>query len=86
MAEAEEPLRELDKKKNDWWSGEIHQQSFDRVKDLITSSPMLALFEYKRRHRVTADASCHTLGAALLQQQEDADWKGERSISNHMGM
>lgn len=57
LAEAEVPLRELDNKKNDWWWGEIQQKSFDRVKDLITSSPLLALFDYNRRHRVTADSS-----------------------------
>ena len=63
LSEAEVPLRELDKQSNDWVWLEIHQQSFDRVKEIITSSPLLALFDFNKEHRVTADASCHTLGA-----------------------
>lgn len=74
LSEAEVPLRELDKQSNDWVWLEIHQQSFDRVKEIITSSPLLALFDFNKEHRVTADASCHTLGAALLQNQGNGEW------------
>ena len=74
LSEAEVPLRELDKQSNDWVWLEIHQQSFDRVKEIITSSPLLALFDLNKERRVTADASCHTLGAALLQNQGHGEW------------
>lgn len=75
LSEAETPLRELDRKDSEWVWLEVHQRSFERVKGLITSSPVLALFDYSRRHRVTADASCHTLGASLLQEQGEGGWK-----------
>ena len=74
ISEVEVPLRELDRKKNDWIWLEIHQRSFDKVKELITSSSLLALFDYNKSHSVTADASCHSLGAALLQDQGDGEW------------
>ena len=66
ISEVEVPLRELDRKKNDWTLLEIHQRSFDKVKELITSSSLLALFDYNKSHRVTADASCHSLGAGSV--------------------
>ena len=75
ISEVEVPLRELDRKKNDWVWLEIHQKSFEKVKEIITSSPLLALFDYNKKHRVTADASYHSLGAALLQEQESGEWK-----------
>ena len=74
LSEAEVPLRELDKQSNDWVWLEIHQQSFDRVKEIITSSPLLTLFDINKELRVTADASCHTLGAILLQNQGNKEW------------
>lgn len=67
LSEAEAPLHELDKKDSEWVWLDVHQRSFKKVKKFITSSPVLALFDCSRIHRVTADASCHTLGVALLQ-------------------
>ena len=75
LSEAEVALRELDRQKNEWIWLEAHQKSFELVKDLITSAPLLALFDYNKEHRVTADASCHTLGAALLQNQGNGEWR-----------
>lgn len=40
------------------------------LSDIISSTPVLNLFDYNRKHRATADASQHTLGAALMQQGE----------------
>lgn len=53
----------------------MYQKSFEKVKGWIISSPVMFLFDYKRRHWITADASCYTLGAVLLQDQGDGVWK-----------
>ena len=51
--------------------GLVQQDSFEKVKEMKTQAPILALFDYSRNHRVTADASAHSLGAELLQESPD---------------
>jgi transposase InsO family protein len=75
ISEAEIPLRELDKGDVEFVWTRNHQRSFQKIKQLISSSPVLALFDLQRRHRVTADASSHTVGAALLQYNEKGEWQ-----------
>ena len=75
LSEIEVPLRELERNKNDWCWTYRQQESFDRVKEVIIRSPVLALFDYERRHRVTADASAHSLGAALMQENDMGEWQ-----------
>ena len=40
------------------------------MKELLTTFPTLVKFEVEKKHRITADASKHSLGAALLQKEE----------------
>lgn len=75
LSEIEVPLRELERRKNDWLWTDRQQDSFEKVKEVITQAPILALFDYSRNHRVTADASAHSLGAALLQESPDGSWQ-----------
>ena len=70
LAEVESPLRELLKKKNDWLWGSEQEHSFKEMKKMLTSFPLLVKFNVQKRHRITADASMHSLGAALLQEEE----------------
>ena len=44
-------------------------------KQLLISAPALALYDYKLPTTVVSDASKCGLGAALKEQQADADWK-----------
>lgn len=75
LSEAQLPLRELDKNNSSWMWGSHQQDSFEEVKKIISTSPVLALFDYRKEHRVTADASKHTLGAALLQCNDKGEWQ-----------
>ena len=84
LSEAQLPLRELDKNNCSWMWGPHQQSSFEEVKRIISTSPVLTLFDYRKSHRVTADACKHTLGAALLQRNEDAEWQPVASISRKM--
>lgn len=84
LSELEVPLRDLERKKNDWCWTDRQQVSFDKVKDAITRSPVLALFDYNGRHRVTADASAHSLGAALLQESAEGMWQPVAYASRKM--
>ena len=68
LAKVQLPLRELDKDRVNWLWTEYHQASYERVKEVISSAPVLVLFDIRKWHRVTADASRHSLGAALLQE------------------
>ncbi len=72
LAVETKPMRELLKKSNLWvWGewvwGEPQQTAFERVKELVTSSPVLALFDPNRETTLSADASSFGLGAVLLQ-------------------
>ena len=73
LAEVQLPLRELDKDRTSWSWTEYHQASYEKVKDVSSSAPVLALFDIRKQYRVTADAGRHTLDAPLLQEQ-GAEW------------
>ena len=62
LSEIEVLLGELERSKNDCCWTYRQQESFDRVKEAIIRLPVFGLFDYKRRHRVTVDASTHSLG------------------------
>ena len=62
-----EPLRALLRKSTDYCWTETAQTSFDRVKQSITNSPALALFDPSLPTIVTTDASDYGIGAVLTQ-------------------
>ena len=76
-AQITKPLNELTSgenanKKNkdvDWLPK--HQESFERLKELSSGSPVLAYADYKKPFKVYTDVSEKGLGAVLAQRQED---------------
>ena len=79
------PLRQLLKEKTKFHWGEEQQKSFLKLKQAITSAPILAHFSISAPTRVVVDASPWALGAVLLQQQSDSTYRpiafGSRSLT-----
>lgn len=61
------PLSELTQKEKSWQWGEAQQQSFDAMKKLLTSAPVLLLPDDRQPFVVNADASGVGAGAVLQQ-------------------
>ena len=81
LAEKTKPLRDLLSTKNQWLWGSSQQQALQTIKDELSSSRILALYDAKRNTCVSADASSYGLGAVLMQQQPTGEWKPIAYIS-----
>jgi len=69
------PLFDLTKKDIRFMWGNREQDTFNRLKELVTSAPVLALPDNERPYRVEADGSRVTTGAVLSQlSPEDDKW------------
>ena len=84
LAELEKPLRELGKKNSPWSWEESHQRSFEALKREISNAPVLAKYDVRAKHRLTADSSCYALGAALLQETETGGWQPVAFVSRKL--
>lgn len=71
------PLTSLTKKKARWRWTEDEETAFRRLKEALTTAPVLACPDFSRRFVLQTDASVHGLGAVLTQNFEE----GERVIA-----
>ena len=76
------PFNEL-KRKKEWKWEEEYQKAFEELKDKITSQPVLTLPKREGKFRVETDASRHSIGKVLSQEQEDK-WKSIIFLSRTM--
>ncbi len=65
------PLHQLTKKDQEWHWGKEEQDTFDKLKALVTAEPVLAHAKLDNQFELEVDASGYTVGAILLQWKED---------------
>jgi hypothetical protein len=69
------PLFDLTRKDTSWTWGELQQSAFRKIKELVTSAPVLTLPADDQPFRVEADSSDFATGAVLSQlSSEDGKW------------
>ena len=84
LADNTKPLRDLLVKGNQWVWGEPQQKAFSQIKEMLTTSPVLALFDPSFETTVSADALSYGLGAVLLQRQPEGELKPVAYVSRSM--
>jgi RNase H-like domain found in reverse transcriptase len=67
-------LTELTKKEEEWSWGSLQQQVFDELKQVLTTVPVLCLFNPAKTTRIEHNASENTWSGVLFQKQSDNQW------------
>ena len=75
------PLLNLTKKDVPWIWSEFHQSAFERVKVMVTSTPILAFYDVNKELTLENDASEYGLGSVLLQEGRPVAF-ASRSLSS----
>ena len=70
LSELAEPLRELTKVKVPFHWGPEHSQAFTQMKTEISSAPVLAYYDPKKKTVLQTEASIKGFGACLLQVEK----------------
>jgi hypothetical protein len=71
FAKLAKPLNNLTKKDAPWIWGNDEQNAFDILKRHITEEPILRQLQMDQQFELEVDVSGYTLGAVLMQRQED---------------
>ena len=66
-------MSELTKKNKKWVWSQKEQDSFEKLKMLLTTPPILKQVTENERFILKKDASCYTLGAVLVQEEKDEE-------------
>jgi hypothetical protein len=71
LAQIALPLSELVKKNVPWIWSDQQRQAFERLKEALTTAPVLAIPQFGKPYIIYTDASDYAVGAVLLQDQGD---------------
>lgn len=66
-------LRNVTEEKNQFQWTAVEQKSFEELKVILTSTPILKVFDSNKEIKISSDASSFGLGAVLL-QRHDNEW------------
>ena len=75
LSEETKPMSELLKSDVAWRWGEAQKKSFEKVKKLVTTTPVLAFYDHHKETYISADASSYGMGGYLSQKQSDGTIK-----------
>ena len=75
LSELSKPLRDLLSTKNQFLWGPSQQKAFEEIKDVLTNTPVLALYDPNKFTVLQTDASNFGIAAVLFQEQENGDMK-----------
>ena len=60
------PVTDLTKKDQDFTLGSEEEATFQKLKEALTSAPILQVFDKDKPHKVWVDASDYAVGATLV--------------------
>ena len=60
------PMTDLTKKDRDFTWGNEEEAAFQKLKEALTSAPILQVFDEDKPHEVWVDASDYAVGATLV--------------------
>lgn len=75
FAQIARPLTKLLKKNSVWEWGTEQESAFNEIKRILSSKPVLALYDPTAETQIHTDASKHGVGGVLLQRQADSNFK-----------
>ena len=75
VSEMTHPLRQLLSMKTDWTWNPMLEEAFLNIKTALSKPTVLTAYNIAAELKVSADASSHSLGAALLQRQSSSHWQ-----------
>jgi len=75
LAEYSIPIYGVIGSKSEWHWGLDQIEAFEKIKKVLSETPVLCAFDINRLHRVSADASRNAIGAVLLQYNEKGQWQ-----------
>ena len=79
------PLRNLLKKDVEFVWNEYHDEAFQKIKDVLTDSPVLAYFNPKLDVTLHVDVSKYGLGAMLLQKGRPVSYASKTLTQTEIG-
>ena len=66
------PLTDLTRKDKDFTWGTDKEDAFKKLKEALTSAPILQVFHEDKPHKVWVDVSYYAVGAMLVKQDDDS--------------
>ena len=75
LADKTKPMRDLLSEKTHWNWGIAQEKAFQEIKEIISKTPVLALYDPRVETKIHTDASSYGLGGILMQKQRNNEWQ-----------